>query len=117
MPDTAGAAHDQQHLAFDVAVGEHGAVGRHRRDAEAGADVKAYVFRQARHAIAADSDVFGGRTEAALVLRLVHPDAFTLAALVDAVADGLDDAGAVAVRNNEAGIQQVGENADPLLHV
>jgi hypothetical protein len=50
--------------------------------------------------VAGDDGVLGGGTEGAVGLGAVHPHALPDAARVDAVADGVDDAGGVAVRDH-----------------
>ncbi len=117
IADTAGTTHDQQGLVLDLAVGEHGTVRRHGRNAEARPGVVARLLRQARREVAAYRDILRGGPEAALVLSLVYPDPLTLSALVDAFANRLDNARTIAIGYHEACIQQAGKRTCTFLDV
>ena len=69
---------------------------RHGRDPETGADLEASPIRQRRRAPRIERDKFRGRAESTAVLRLVDPHPFTDPRRRYALADRLDDAGAVA---------------------
>ena len=117
VADTASTAHDQQRLVLDLTIGENGAVSRHCGNAQARAGVETRLFRQARRAITTDCDILCSRSEATFMLCLEHPDTLPFTALVDAFTHRLDNARAVAIRNYETCVQQIGESASALLDV
>src|SRR6185503_12275565 len=72
----------------------------HGRDAEAGAGFEAHIVRQLDRLRGRQRDKFGGGAERALPLPVPQPDPFADARLRHAVADRVDDAGAVTVRDD-----------------
>jgi hypothetical protein len=71
----------------DRAVGEHRAVGRNAGDAKAGADLIWNLVGKVDSQLAGDHRELGGRTEGAVGLGPVHPDAVADAGGVDAIAN------------------------------
>ncbi len=99
-PTPAEHAVDQHQFAVDGAVGEDGAVRGDAGDAQARAEVVGQVVGQWDGEVAGDDGVLGGGAEGAVGLGAVHPHARPDVARVDAVANGVDDAGGVGVRDH-----------------
>jgi hypothetical protein len=100
VTDTARAARHQHDLAFGRAGDLDGIPGGHGRDAETGAGLVADMGGERYRKVGRQHDVFGAGAEGALPLRVPDPDALTLSCGGDAVADRIDGAGAVAVRDH-----------------
>ena len=92
-------------------------MGRHCRDAQAGADVEAGAVGKNWRAGAVDCDVLRSGAKTAGKLGLVNPHALADTAPIDAVTYGLYDSGAVAVWNDEAIVQQIWKRASPLFDI
>jgi hypothetical protein len=90
----------QHGLAADRPVGEDGPVRRDTRDAEAGSGLIVHLVRQVDSLAVGDDRELGRRTERPVGLRAVHPDTAAHSGGIDAPADGVHDARAVAVRND-----------------
>ena len=99
--DRAGAAGDEHILAFERPVVEERVVGRHRRHAERGAALEGRARRQRHRLARGQSHVFGCRAEGPPALRVPDPDLLPEAAPAHALADRVDLAGAVAVRDDQ----------------
>ena len=98
MADRAGAAGDQNRLARDRSVAEQAAPRGHAGNAERGAGRERHVGGQRRHQMFGQRNVFGrGAEGAAVALAVEQPDPLPDAEPRDAVADLVDDPGAIAV--------------------
>ena len=117
VADPAGAASHQDRLAGDQAIGVHAAVRGHDGNADTGPDREARRVGQPRRAASVDGHVLGGGPEAATVLGLVDEYPFAHPRRIDARANCLDDAGAIAVRYDQAIVQQRRKGAGALLDV
>ena len=116
MPDGAGAAGDQKrHAGCGTRYG-NGMIGRHRRNAEAGADFETRFGRQANRLRGGEHDVFGAGAERAQPLPVPHPDALANTRGGHAVAHQVDFTGTVAMRN-DARIGDLARRARARLHV
>ena len=101
VTDGAGAAGDEYRLSHDRAVAIEAGPRGHGGDAERGAFRKRQIVRQRRHQMFGERNVFSRRAErAAVALAVEQPDALAGLEPRDAVADLVDDARAVAVRND-----------------
>ncbi|MEH2525324.1 hypothetical protein V1288_003233 [Bradyrhizobium sp. AZCC 2176] len=101
MTNGAGAAGDQHRLSHDRPVAEQAGPRRHAGDAEGGAFRKRQIVGQRRHQMFSERNIFGRRAErAAVALAVEQPDALANLEPRNAVADLVDDSGAVAVRND-----------------
>jgi hypothetical protein len=76
-------------------------------EAHARTNFKGRSIGQPWRAALINGQKFCRRAEAAFVLSLVNPDTLADAALVDVFADGLDDARAIAIRDDAAKVEQV----------
>jgi len=99
VADRAGAAGDQHGLARYSSIAVQAAPRGHGGNAEGGAGRERHIIRQWRHQMFGQCDVFGrGAEGAAVALAVEQPDPLTNAKPGNAVAELIDDPGAVAVR-------------------
>ena len=117
MANASGAAGDQQTLVGHLATRENTAVRGHGGNPQAGADAEADGIGQGRHPAAINCDLLGGGAKAARVLRLVHPHPLADTRRVDVLTDSVDDARAIAVRNDVSIAEQFGHRTSPFLDV
>ncbi len=98
VTDRAGASGDQHRLVRDGAVGEHGAPRGHAGNAERRALCKAEIIGQRCHQLLRQRDIFrSGPEGAAIALAVEQPDALARFEPSHALADLVDDPGAIAV--------------------
>ena len=101
VADGAGAAGDQHGLSRDRAVAKQAAPRGHAGNAERGACRERQIVRQRRHQMFGERNIFSrGAEGAAVALAVEQPDPLADLQARDAVADLVDDPGAVAVRNH-----------------
>lgn len=103
MSYRSGAAGDQNRVAITRICQMNGMDGGEERDSKAGADVEADIVRKQHGLLGRQGYILGGRTEGPLPLAVPDPDAFADPTLRDAVSDGVNHAGAVAVGHHERG--------------
>ena len=101
MTHRAGAAGDEHGLAEDRPVAEQAAPRGHAGDAKGGAFRERQLVRQWRRQMLGKRDIFRrGAEGAAVALAVEQPDPLPGLQVRDAVADLIDDPGAVAVRDH-----------------
>jgi hypothetical protein len=101
MPDRAGAAGDQHRPARDRSIAKQAAPRGHAGNAQRRSFGKRQSVRQRRHQMLGKRNIFGrGAEGAAVALAVEQPDALTSLQARGAVADLIDDPGAVTVRNH-----------------
>ena len=101
----------------DGSVAEDSAVRGDPGDAETGADLVGYLVGQVNGKLLRHDGVLGSGAERAVGLGAVHPDTLPDAVPADAVTDGVDGAGAVAVRDDARVRHRGAEPAAALLRV
>src|SRR5262245_1761819 len=108
MTYCAGASADENELPIEVPAQAHAAVGRHAGNAQASTRMKAGIRRQRRDQIRAQCDVLGGGTvQASAALAVVEPYPLALPLGIHIGADLIDDAAAVAVRNDQRALHRI----------
>jgi hypothetical protein len=116
VADRTGAAGDEKRFALNRACGEHAAMGGHARDAQCGALCERDVIGQFGNEVDVEGDIFRrGAHPAAVALTVIQPDALAHPRVRDQFADLVDDARAVAVRD-DPGILE-GNRAPPTVGI